>query len=361
MSDRLTRLLEWLEERADPAHHEAVRSLAGQAMAFEVAPRLPLRVMAPPPPEIDFRPYPYSEAFEDPEKMLYNELGQHAASALIGDDRCWAIRANFGVGIIPSAFGRPCRILNDSMPWVEPAETPGAIRRIVEAETPADNAGLLGRCWSAYAHFLDRLEPYPRLAEVVRPYHPDFQGPFDAAHLIWGHNLYTAMRDDPALVHELLDRVTTLYVRAMRRYKKLVGEGCDLSPHWSMWHCGGVLLRCDTATCISRRMYDAFILPYDERLLAEFGGGMHYCGSGKQFFPSLIEAYGLTGINFGEPERQDLDLVLEATQPLGIGMIGLPAASMTPGRRDRWRTGIYLTTDAPDVDTGRRLMAGHTA
>lgn len=357
MIPRLRDLLGLLDDRIDPARVSAARDLAGRALRFEAVPYLPVRVDAPAPRSLHITPYPYAEAFCDPEKMLYNELSAHAAGLAVADERAWSLRAHYGVGVLPSAFGCPSRPLGDSLPWVEHVDGVEAVRRLVDAGRPSVEAGLLGRCWETYRVYAQALADYPRLRAAVTYFHPDLQGPFDAAHLIWGPGIYLALYDDPALVHRLLDVVTETYLEALGYYKDLVGEGNDATAHWGLWMRGGAMLRCDSAVCLSRAMYEEFVRPYDARVLAAFGGAIHHCGPGAAFFESLITTPGLAGINFGEPLLQDLDRVLEVAAARRVAVIGLPAAQWTPERRHRYRTGLILTADAPSVDAARAVRA----
>lgn len=354
--DRLHYLLGWMDRHSCLEGRQEARANARRALAFEPVDHLPVLVYTTAPPEVHARPYRYSVVFETPHKMLFNELAQHAGGVMVPDAREFTVRANFGVAILPSAFGCAHRIVDESMPWVEHVAGRDEIRRLVDAGLPSDDAGLLARCWDFYAYCLRILDDYPDLGGLIRLYHPDFQGPFDTAHLVWGPDIYVAMHDEPELVHAMLDLVTRFYSVAMNRYKRLVHEGNEWTGHWCFPMAGGIMIRNDSAVCVSRAMYDEFIRPYDERLLAEFGGAIHHCGAGGHFLDSLAETRGMAAVNFGEPDRQDLAMVLELFAERRIGLIGLPCHLPAPGLLERYRTGIVLTAMAPTPVAARALL-----
>lgn len=92
-------------------------------MAWQPAERLPLVLTYPCPIEIPFRPYPFSEACDNPEKMLHNKLvhafdSSIASRNLLDDDLPCTIRANFGTVVIASIFGAEIEQIENSPPWV---------------------------------------------------------------------------------------------------------------------------------------------------------------------------------------------------------------------------------------------------
>ena len=98
---QLENVLEFLETHLDADHvvqaterHKASLTYSNQELCLMVGY-----------PNQRFKPYPYAEAFEDPEKMMHNELLAVVAGAELRDDSLPMIRANYGVGILPSLFG----------------------------------------------------------------------------------------------------------------------------------------------------------------------------------------------------------------------------------------------------------------
>lgn len=70
--ENLDRLLRKIEDQLDLDHIRFVESLYRDALHYRPVPCLPLSILAPVPSP--WKLFAYSEAFEDPEKMLGNEL-----------------------------------------------------------------------------------------------------------------------------------------------------------------------------------------------------------------------------------------------------------------------------------------------
>jgi hypothetical protein len=75
---------------------------------------------------------------------------------------------------------------------------------------------------------------------------------------------------------------------------------------------------------LSRDMYDAFIRPYDQRLLNELGGGaVHFCGRGSHYIASTCEMDRMHAINLSQPELNEMETVYSNTVDKGIKLLGL--------------------------------------
>ncbi len=299
----LNQRLEELNSLVDPANKADCERLIEDTFCYREVERLP---GVDPTPVEGWATFPYSEAFRDPEEMLINELAGVYAGARLRDDRMYTIRANYGVGTVASMFGCSTSLTMNNMPWCEPlsdAELLDALERGV----PEMTAGLGGRVLETERFYLDTLAEHPNLTKAVHVFVCDTQGPFDIAHLVMGHRIYTEIYDNPDLVHRLLDLATDTYIRFTRAQKEVVGESDGWSYHSMMKIRGGVRICEDAPTNISAESYKEFCRPYNERVLTALDGGwVHYCGKGYQIFPPLISTPGLCGVNFGNPEMQDL-------------------------------------------------------
>jgi hypothetical protein len=310
--EKLDRLLGFLEERLDEEHVRRTERLHLDAMAFRPVPRLPLTLVFPP---ADVTPFPYAEAFEDPAKMLHNELVRTVggtstyASVRIGDDFPPHVRSNHGIGILASLFDARCRIINDTMPWVEHLE-PAALRKVVARGVP-DLAQALGkRVMDTHRFYRETLAAYPKCSRCIRITQPDLQGPFDIAHLLMGTDVFLAVVDQPGFVHELLAVITDTYIA----FRKLIdpqltdgaGDGA-VYLHGCLFG-GKVLLKDDTAIInLSEGMHREFSKIYNDRILEAFGGGsFHFCGPSRAWAHGAIDGPWLRGVNYGNPEMQDL-------------------------------------------------------
>ena len=333
----LSQYLKKLNELVDPEHVRASERLHRDALAYREVERIPAIRSAP---VKGWPTFPYSETFHDPEKMLINELAGVYAGATLRDDRAYTIRANYGVGGIASLFGCKISLTMNNMPWCE-SLSDDELLEALDSEIDV-TAGLGSRVVETERFYLDVLSEYPNLREAVRIYVSDTQGPFDCAHLVIGHRIYTDIYDNPELVHRVLDKVTEAIVRFTKAQKAIIGEENDSSCHSMMAISGGTRICEDSPTNISPAAYLEFCRPYNERLLKEFGGGwIHYCGKGHQIFPHVITTPGLTGINFGNPEMQDLGAIYAEASRHGVGIVSWNGL-FTPENKRAMKTGITL-------------------
>ena len=332
----LSERLKELNALVDVEHVRRSEQLQLSALSYRDVERLPT---INPSPVQGWQTFPYSEVFYDSEKMLINELAGVYVGATLKDDRSYTIRANYGVGGVASLFGCKTFLTMNNMPWCEPL-TEHELLEALDRETDID-AGLGGRVFETERFYLDVLSEYPNIREAVRIYVSDTQGPFDIAHLVIGHRVYTEIYDNPELVHRVLDKVTDAYIRYTKAQKEIIGEGNDRHCHSQATIPGGVRVCEDSPTNLSPASYLEFCRPYNERILKEFGGWIHYCGNGRQIFPHVISTPGLTGINFGNPEMQDLSAVYDQARPNEVGIVAW-SGPFTPEDRKRITTGISL-------------------
>ena len=126
MRDELNRLLNHLEDRVDPDEQAAISDRYQKSLNWEAVDRPPLCLTYPLPMDCPFRPFPHREVFDDPEKMLHNQLVCAFNASLVchpavGDDLPFSIRADFGTTIIASLFGARIEQVGDDPPWVLPS------------------------------------------------------------------------------------------------------------------------------------------------------------------------------------------------------------------------------------------------
>ncbi|NLE43606.1 MAG: hypothetical protein GX620_02695, partial [Chloroflexi bacterium] len=194
----------------------------------------------------DWPDFPYNDTFADPQKMLLNQLRGPFLHHQLKDYHPLNIRCNYGTVILPSVFGARYQLTETSVPWAHHLDDRQAVANLVARGIPDLNTALGKTCFETLSYYQDILSGYPNLQEAVAIYHPDLQGPFDVAHLIWGPDILVALYDCPDLVHELLELVTDTYVAWMHEWKRLTGEQNDFTTHWSFFIKGGVMLRDDT-------------------------------------------------------------------------------------------------------------------
>ncbi len=372
--EKLDRLLESLEELLDEAHVRRTERLHLDAMAFRPVPRLPLTLVYPP---AGVTPFPYAEAYEDPEKMLYNELIRTVGgtstytSVRIGDDFPPHVRSNHGIGILSSLFGAHCRIINDTMPWVEHLE-PDALRKAVSRGVPDLEQALGKRVLETHRFYRDTLARFPKCSRCIRITQPDLQGPFDIAHLLMGNDVFLAVVDEPGFVHELLALITDTYVA----FRKLIdtqltdaaGDGA-VYLHGCLFG-GKVLIKDDTAIInLSGEMHREFSKAYNDRIFAAFGGGsFHFCGPSRSWAHEAIDGPWLRGVNYGNPEMQDLAAEhafwRDRKVPILLWGDSLRLQRQEGGVLDQVRaagirTGMTLAVRVSDEKEARAVLAAH--
>ena len=372
--DKLDALLDFLEENIDEGHVRRTEKLHLDAMAYRPVPHLPLTLIYPPD---DVTLFPYEEAFDDPAKMLYNELVRTVGgtstytSVKLGDDFPPHIRSNHGIGILSSLFGARCRIINNTMPWVEHMEL-DEIRKVVGKGVPDLGQALGKRVVDTHHYYLDKLKGYPKCFRCVRITQPDLQSPFDIAHLLIGNDVFFGVVDYPELVHELLAVVTGTYIAFRKMIDPLLtdaaGDGA-VYVHGCLYG-GKVLVKDDTAIInLSEDMHRAFSKAYNEKIFEAFGGGsMHYCGPSRSWAAEVIDSPWLKGINYGNPEQQDLAALYAHWRERKVPIL-LWGDSLCGHRLDRdflgdirslgIRTGLSLAIRVNDEKEARVVLDRH--
>lgn len=297
----LTKALEYLENHIDLDLLSSVKAKTKDALSFKNDESV-VFVITPELPE-GFISAPIADTHNSMEKMLYNEIISLCQATRIKDDRIYSIRANYGVGTLPSLFGAKSVFADvNKMPWSEPLSKDELKRKIDNGDFSLD-AGFGKRIIDTYEYYKEQLEKYPSIKRGVSLYHPDMQGPFDVAHLLYSTNIYIDMYDDPDFIHSLLTAITDTYIKLLKRIKSYINDTEDgFCYHWNTFFPGAVVLRNDTAINVSADMYNEFVRPYDQKILTEFGGGsIHYCGHKQVWLKDMIlKTQGLKGINFGK-------------------------------------------------------------
>lgn len=347
----LDEYLSKLNDIIDPDLLARSESRFRAAVLYEPVDRLPMIVSCPVP---GWPTFSYRESFYDMEKMLANELAGVWMSAHIGDDRVYMVRANYGVGTIASMFG--CEIVltdDNSMPWCTHLSDE-QLDKVLESGEVDIEAGLGRRVAETVRFYQEALSRYDKLAQCVRIFCCDTQGPFDVAHLVMGHKIYTEIYDNPDRVHRLLELTTEACIRMTRAQKELIGESGCWSRHSHMLIRGGVRICEDTPINLLPEFYVEFPKRYNERILREFGGGwIHYCGSGRQILHEVLSTPGVTGINFGNPEMQDIAEVYRAASARKVPVLGWRPDTPLP---DDITTGITLSVGAADLESARAMV-----
>ncbi|MBP8933940.1 MAG: hypothetical protein KBG67_05870 [Candidatus Atribacteria bacterium] len=323
----LDSLLSFIERNIDLKHLQKVEKIHIDTLTFQTVPLLPLTVI----PIIDQSLlFSYVEAFQDPYKMMYNELlqtcgGSVYSSVQTKDFFPLHIRSNHGIGIIPSLFGLSSKIIYNNMPWVEHFGSRDEVKRIIQKGIPNLNKGLVERVIQTHHFYLDKLKNYPLCSQGIKVSQPDMQGPFDIAHLMLGTDIFYLVYENPLLLHELLDLITETYIRLRKYIDKLLTDktiGDAVYVHGAIY-LGQVVIKDDTAVVnLSPEMYDEFSWQYNKKIFSEFKGSLHSCGKIKDWLYDIIDDDNLMSINYGNPEMQNFQNIYKRNKGNHMSIIG---------------------------------------
>jgi len=358
----LARYLERLEAVISPDVEEAGVKLQEDAWAYLPVPRIPRiinlrdKVSKERKGEADWPVFTYSEVFADPGCMLLDELEDIYVGALVGDDKAYTIRANYGVGIIPSVFG--CQVHtggSNDLPWVEPLTDETALRRLLGRGVPNLDQGLLARATETEQFFQEALAPYPKLSQAVHIAQADMQGPLNIASEIMGPAIYTAIYDDPAMVHDLLDLTTETFIAATRQQKGVIGEEMNRAYHWHLRTYGGARISEDFGLSLSPKHYEEFAVPYNARCWAAFGGGyLLHADAGLPAIEAILATPGITGIYRWTEDASDFDRIWPLASARRICLIW--NGPLPDGWEQRAPTGLILESVVQCVEQGKQHL-----
>jgi len=323
----LDSLLSFIEKNINLKHLQKVEKVHLDSLTFQTVPLLPLTVI----PIIDQSLlFPYAEAFQDPYKMMYNELLQTCGGSVYSSIQTkdffpLHIRSNHGIGIIPSLFGLSSKILYNNMPWVEHFGSRDEVKKIIQKGIPDLNKGLVERVIQTHHFYLDKLKNYPLCSQGIKVSQPDMQGPFDIAHLMLGTDIFYLVYENPLLLHELLELITETYIRLRKYIDKLLTDktiGDAVYVHGAIY-LGQVVIKDDTAVVnLSPEMYDEFSWQYNKKIFTEFRGSLHSCGKIKDWLYDIIDDNNLMSINYGNPEMQNFQKIYKKNNDKHLSIIG---------------------------------------
>jgi len=361
VNSTLLRCLNDLEERIDSdeetrLHREWTDFAEGSHGEGVFAPRR-AKVR---PPRTEWPKVGINDALEDFDLMALHQYRLCSDLLASGGGNLLQVRANYGTPIIPSLFGAKLFVMPreaDTLPANWPLGEDGVLR-LLDHGVP-DVLGALGGCALGMgAHFREIGADWPKIGQFVQIYHPDAQGPMDLCELLWGSTLFCALIEKPDRVRALLELVTQTYYEFLQAWQGVCPFHPGCNPHWGMLVKGAIFLREDSCMNLSPGMVREFVVPHDQRLLREFGGGaVHFCGHGDHFVDLLTAMDGVSAVNISQPELNDMETIFRATIDRGINLIGLaPVAveqALASGRPLHGRVhqaGQVLRGDAPSAE-----------
>lgn len=331
--DALNRCLDDLEQRIDETDEnrlwqEWVAFTEGRFTGDLFCPER----RQPNPPNVTWPALSTNAGLRDFDVMALRQFETGSRSLAEGNGALLAVRASYGVAILPSLFGARLFYMDEGageLPNAYPLEGGlDTIRKLIARGVPDLHQSLAGQTLEMSARFMDIKQRYPKINRQVHVYHPDLQGPMDVCEMLWGSSLFLDIMDHPELVHQFLDLITETYLRFMQEWLKIVPAAGPYAVHWNMLHKGRIMLRDDSAMNFSPNMFAEFIHPYDERLLEALGGGgIHFCGRGDHYIARATESRRLYAIEMSQPEYNDMEIIYRHTVDRGLKLLDLPRAA----------------------------------
>lgn len=342
--------LEKLESIINTDHVERTKTLQRRAFNFEPVEHIPT-VIGYPVPEDEWPDYGFLEIFEDPARMLLQELKSVYSGAKLQDDRLYGIRPNYGTGIIASMFGCETKTFDHALP-IGLHVSKERLEQILEQGVPDLNAGVFGKVLDTAAYFRETLKPYPKLSKTVGIQLFDIQGTFDNASIIWGSDIYLAFYDAPDKVKGLIEIARATISVAVKEFRRVAGGQLDEND--GCWNfLGGICLRDDSCINISGEQYLEFVKPFNVRLLNEFGGWIHFCGKAHQWWQELLDIQSLRGINPYQGEFYNLIEMYKKCETAKIPIVQW-TMPLNNSCRERIRTGFSQRMEVSSFDDACR-------
>ena len=273
----------------------------------------------------------YAECFADPQLMWESEIGRARAVQDWPTDGIPTVRPNLGVVFINSIAGQGYLLQDGQMPWPGDPLKEAAIRAVPGIDV--DEAELMRRAEEFYTIHLASDE------EDIAAYHPDTQGVFDTAHMLYGNPIFCDVIDPSRRewVNELLDIYLDLYLRVSRRLKMLIGEDTEWMIHGHGTEQGvyfphaGVRVSEDSATLFSPETVADVIMPYVVRAAEPFGGAFaHFCGRHESLFEQLCASPLICAIDT-QPGMHEAQWMFERCGESGTALYSRVAAQPGEG------------------------------
>lgn len=360
MIENLQYLLKVLEDKMDPSRQGEIFEIHCKSLNWEPVERLPLVMSFPYPRSSSVQPFPHREIFDNPEKMLFNELVFAFDTSIflhseVGDDLPYTIRANFGTVIIASLFGGKVEQRGDNPPWVRHFETLEEFKTIFDRDPFDFTQGICPQVTERYRFYNDVLSGFPNLQKCIKIVLPDLQGPLDTLELLRGSGIYTDFILEPEMIEnglKLMSEAQVGFARHLKQFTK--GDDNGFSQQHAVVIKGNILIRNDSAIMISPEMYAEQVAPHDEFVLTEMGGGgIHSCGKIDFNIPEIFKSPSIRCFDFGQSYLNDVDLVYTLAKDKKI-----PLIRFRPGKdellsgkiKERFPTGVSLVYEARSLE-----------
>ncbi len=367
LKEKLEILLEYLSSTLSVERQDGIDNLHMQALKWLPVKRLPLIFNYPLDNDYRFQPYPYSEIFDCPEKMLFNELAYSFGTSIacrksLNDDLPCTIRANFGTVVIASMFGAHVEQHGNNPPWVLHDLSHDLTLEQVRDRDPLDfSNGWVSQIIERYKFYKETLIKYPNLNQVIRVVLPDLQSPFDNLEQITGSGIFLEIKERPGMVSSALEAMASAQIGLAKHLMPYINDGAKgFSNQHATAIRGNILLRNDSVIMMSPEMYDEIVAPHDERVLRELGGGgIHCCGKIERHAENFLRLPSCRCLDLGQSELNDVAAIYKKANENRIPIIRIKATEeeLVSGQIiNLYPTGVSLICNAISINDARRIM-----
>lgn len=370
MIKKLKLLLEYLEGELDPDRQFTIIERHKKTLNWEPVDKLPLVITFPFPEKVIWQPFPFKEAFEDQEKMLYNELVNAFDTSIVlhkevDDDLPYTIRVNFGTVVIASLFGGNVEQRENNPPWVRKLQEPDAYSIISEVDPFDFSKGLCGRLIDTYEYFNEVLSIYPVLNSSIKIVLPDLQGPVDTLEMLRGSELFMDFITNPEIVHDSLDLMATAQIGLAKHLQQFTNDNPEgFSFQHAMLIKGNILIRDDSVIMISPEMYREQVAVHDEKVLkAMAGGGIHSCGKIDFCLKEILKLPSINCFDFGQSYLNDVESIYYLAKERKTPLIRVQVSKrdlVDAKIKDLFPTGISLIYPAVSYEEAKEVSALYT-
>jgi len=227
----------------------------------------------------------YELRFHNPQEMWSAEMVRAQAIVEWPTDGIPTVRPNLGTIYIPAIANKDINLENSEMIW---------------------------RVHKFYNFHKENSKG------KVYAYLPDTQGIFDILHILRGNDFFYDLTGCKEGILMALETITDLYIAVSKANKQVLGESSCEMVHGHGTQQGlyfphaGVRLSEDTATLVSPKMIDEFVLPFMEKAAEPFGGAfVHYCGKHEYLYEQILRQDFVKAIDLGNPEMYETQWLLD--------------------------------------------------
>lgn len=257
----------------------------------------------------DFVEFTPKDVHFDKEKMLLKGMKEMLTPCLGKMQSVPSLRANMGCSIFPSLFPGIVPLLFDDgkMPWVKTHLDKETLKKLRPSDIKITDEFKMGLEHMAY--FSEKIAGSGCFVFPL-----DLQGAVDTAHIVYGDQFFYDLYDDPDFIHHLLDLSVHAICLGWDECLKVIPKSAYIAHYNELVlpsDMGGIKVSEDTSTLLCLEHIQEYTVPYLKQVLDYAGGGyVHYCGKNDHLFDEVMKIDNAYGLNFGNPEKQDMDKML---------------------------------------------------